>query len=117
MRCKHSSRKNNRAIPLVLARGHDATGLKLEGATFERAFLRSAAAAAAFSASCFANRKVALLFVRGAMDGLPQTLLGRDPALMTGVSDILSAVFGLDPFVGWGARKGRAATDDGRGTV
>jgi hypothetical protein len=97
--------------------GYDSTGLKLEGAVFERAFLRSAAAAAAFSASCFANRKAALLFVRGAMDGLAQTLLGRGLGLMSGVSVVLSAVFGLVPFVGLEDREGRAATEDGRETA
>lgn len=101
----------------MLVRGYCTTGLKLEGAVFVRAFLRSAAAAAAFSASCFASRKAALLFVRGAMDGLPQTLLGRDTALTTGVPDVLSAVFDLDPLIGWKEREGRAATDDGRGAA
>jgi len=84
---------NSCPIPLV---GHDSTGLKLEGAVFERAFLRAAAAAAALSASCFANRKVALLFVRGAMDGLAQTLLGRGPGLTPGVPEAPA----VDPFVG-----------------
>jgi hypothetical protein len=51
------------------------------------------------------------------MDGLPQTLLGRGPALTIGVSEVLSAVFGLVPFVGMEDREGRAATEDGRGTA
>jgi hypothetical protein len=94
---------------------YDAIGLKLEGATFRRVILRVAAAAAAFSASCFAKRRAALLFVLGAMDGLAQTLLGR--GLRAGASDELSAVFGLEPLVGFGAGKGRAAADDGRGAA
>lgn len=100
---------------MVWTECYSATGLKLEGAIFERGFLRSAAAA--FSASCFANRKAALLFVRGVIDGLEQTLLGRGATLAVGASDVLSVVFGLDTLVGLETREGRAATDDGRGAA
>jgi hypothetical protein len=54
----------------------------------------AAAAAAAFSASCFAARSAALLFVRGAILGGAPTLLGRGLGFAAGVAEFEPS-FGL----------------------
>jgi len=55
-------------------------GLKLEGGTLRSGLRAATAAAAAASASCFAARRIALLFVRGRIFGAAM-LLGRGLAL------------------------------------
>jgi len=84
----------------------------------ERWILRVAtAAAAAFSISCFAARRAALRFVRGAMDGAKETLLGR--GLGRAAPPLLSAVArtGLGGRTDGRAAAGRTETLDGRGRV
>ena len=103
-------------------------GLKLDGATLESRFFFFAAAAAEakFSASCFAARSTALLFVRGAIEGLEwneATLLGRGGRVvgLDGVSGSRSVSAFVSPFVAGasGALAGGIipSTDDGRLTA